>query len=262
MFHLFIIVTRISTFHSQFCTLLWKINCITENCVHGGFLDSFLRITRQKLWPVFFHFWFDMMKKEIKSGTTLLREMKCGCLTWCQKWSNNQWTGCKHVSSESERQTANLNMKDCSNYFLGQKRDLVSGLNAERYNNKLWWVLHYHEKIPSHHSKQAVCSTVGRNVPAQTQGLITSFRWDQSYHLPYRPNFATSDYHFFWYLKHFFGGQRFNDEEVKLQSRIDLITGCIFFEIGILKLVERYDKCLNKCFHWFSDWSFHKWSSL
>ena len=41
---------------------------------------------------------------------------------------------------------------------------------------------------------------------AQTQDLITSFKWEQMDHPPYSPDLAPSDYHLFLHLKKFLGG--------------------------------------------------------
>lgn len=82
----------------------------------------------------------------------------------------------------------------------------------------------------------------------QTQELIRSFGWEQMDHPPYSPDLAPSDYHLFRYLKGFLGGQRFDtDEEVKTTVEDWLSSQAAdFYDVGINKLVERYDKCLNK----------------
>jgi len=48
---------------------------------------------------------------------------------------------------------------------------------------------------------------------AQTQDLITSFRWKQMDHPPYRPDLAPSNFHLFLHLKKFLGGKRFDDHD-------------------------------------------------
>ena len=48
---------------------------------------------------------------------------------------------------------------------------------------------------------------------AQTQDLITSFRWEQMEHPPYSPDLAPSDFNFFLHLKKFLGGKRFDDDD-------------------------------------------------
>ena len=55
---------------------------------------------------------------------------------------------------------------------------------------------------------------------AQTQDLIASFKREQMYHRPYRPDLAPSDFHPFLHLKKFLGGKWFDDDD-------DLMMQCI-----------------------------------
>jgi len=48
---------------------------------------------------------------------------------------------------------------------------------------------------------------------AQTQDLITSFRWEQMDPPPCSPDLAPSDFHLFLHLKKFLGGKRFDDDD-------------------------------------------------
>jgi len=80
-----------------------------------------------------------------------------------------------------------------------------------------------------------------------TQNLITTFGWEQFDHPPYNPDLAPSDFHLFLHLKSFLAGRQFHDDnEVK-----ETVTTCFtsqaasFYDEGIQKLVQRYDKCLN-----------------
>ena len=81
---------------------------------------------------------------------------------------------------------------------------------------------------------------------AATQNLITTFGWEQFDHPPYSPDLAPSDLHLFLHLKSFLAGRRLHDNEVK-----EAVTTCFasqaasFYDEGIQKLVQRYDKCLN-----------------
>ena len=67
-------------------------------------------------------------------------------------------------------------------------------------------------------------------------------------HPPYSPDLAPSDYHLFGPMKKMLGGQKFaSDAEV--QSVVCQWLGqqpASFFASGIQKLVDRWDKCLNK----------------
>jgi len=82
---------------------------------------------------------------------------------------------------------------------------------------------------------------------AQTQDLITSFRWEQMDHPLYSPDLTPSDFHLFLHLKKFLGGKRFDDDE----DLNDAVQKCLtsqaaqFYEEGIQKLVPCYNKCLN-----------------
>ena len=81
---------------------------------------------------------------------------------------------------------------------------------------------------------------------AATQNLIATIGWEQFDHHPYNPYLAPSDFHLFLHLKSFLAGRRSHDNEVK-----EAITTCFasqaasFYDEGIQKLVQRYDKCLN-----------------
>lgn len=80
-----------------------------------------------------------------------------------------------------------------------------------------------------------------------TRTLLQGFGWDVFDHPPYSPDLAPSDFHLFLHLKSFLAGQRFNsDEELKEHVTSWLTTqAATFYEEGILKLVPRYDKCLE-----------------
>ena len=87
---------------------------------------------------------------------------------------------------------------------------------------------------------------------AATQNLITTFGWEQFDRPPYSPDLAPSDFHLFLHLKSFLAGRRLhNDNEVK-----EVVTTCSasqaasFYDEGIQKLVQRYDKCLNNGGHY------------
>ncbi|GFT17399.1 histone-lysine N-methyltransferase SETMAR [Trichonephila clavipes] len=81
-----------------------------------------------------------------------------------------------------------------------------------------------------------------------TQNLIRSFGWEQIDHPPYSPDFSPSDFHLFRYLKEFLGGKHFDTaDEVKEEVQDWLSSQASdVYDLGIQKLVERYDKCLNK----------------
>ena len=82
---------------------------------------------------------------------------------------------------------------------------------------------------------------------AQTQDLITSFKWEQMDHLLYSPDLAPSDYRLFLHLKKFLGGKRFDDGDDLKDAVQKWLTSqaAAFYEEGVQKLVPCYDKCLN-----------------
>jgi len=78
---------------------------------------------------------------------------------------------------------------------------------------------------------------------AQTQDLITSFRWEQMDHSSYSPDLAPNDFHLFLHLKKFPGGKRFDDDDYLKDAVQKWLTSraAAFYEEGIQKLVSRYD---------------------
>jgi len=79
------------------------------------------------------------------------------------------------------------------------------------------------------------------------QNLITTFGWEQFDLPPYSPDLVPSDFHLFLHLKSFLAGWRFHDDNEAKEA----VTMCFalpaasFYDEGIQKLVQRYDKCLN-----------------
>jgi hypothetical protein len=81
---------------------------------------------------------------------------------------------------------------------------------------------------------------------AATQNLITTFSWEQFDHSLYSPDLVPSDFYLFLHLKSFLGGRRFHDDEVKEAVTTWFASqAAAFYDEGIQKLVQRYDKCLN-----------------
>ena len=75
-----------------------------------------------------------------------------------------------------------------------------------------------------------------------TQDLIRTFGWEQFDHPPYSPDLAPSAFHLFFHL----AGRRFDDDnEVKEAVTTCFASQATFYDEGIQKLVQRYDKCLN-----------------
>ncbi|GBM06271.1 hypothetical protein AVEN_208964-1 [Araneus ventricosus] len=60
---------------------------------------------------------------------------------------------------------------------------------------------------------------------------------------PYSPDLAPSDFHLFLKLKEFLGGKRFGSDEGLENVMTTWLNELAAKEMGILKLVDRYDKC-------------------
>ncbi|GBM86327.1 hypothetical protein AVEN_17874-1 [Araneus ventricosus] len=61
------------------------------------------------------------------------------------------------------------------------------------------------------------------------------------------PDLAPSDFHLFLKLKEFLGGKRFGSDE-ELENAVTTWLNKLAaeeYDMGILKIVDRYDKCLN-----------------
>jgi len=73
-----------------------------------------------------------------------------------------------------------------------------------------------------------------------------TFGWKQFDHPPYNPDLAPGDCHLFLHPKSLIAGPWFHDDEVK-----EAVTTCFasqavsFYDVGVQKLVQRYDKCLD-----------------
>ncbi|GBM35068.1 hypothetical protein AVEN_203231-1 [Araneus ventricosus] len=66
-------------------------------------------------------------------------------------------------------------------------------------------------------------------------------------HPPYSPDLAPNDFHLFLKLKEFLRGKRFGSDE-ELENAVTTWLNELVAEecdMGILKLADRYDKCLN-----------------
>jgi len=81
---------------------------------------------------------------------------------------------------------------------------------------------------------------------AATQNLITTFGWEQFDHPPYSPDLAPSNFHLFLHLKSFLAGRQLHDNEVQEAVTTRFASqAASFYDEGIQKLVQHYDKCLN-----------------
>ncbi|GBM69498.1 Histone-lysine N-methyltransferase SETMAR [Araneus ventricosus] len=82
---------------------------------------------------------------------------------------------------------------------------------------------------------------------AATQELLDQFRWEIFDHPPYSPDLAPSDFYLPLKLKEFMGGKHFGSDE-ELENAVTTWLSEMAaedYDTGILKLVDRYDICLN-----------------
>ncbi|GBL68652.1 Histone-lysine N-methyltransferase SETMAR [Araneus ventricosus] len=82
---------------------------------------------------------------------------------------------------------------------------------------------------------------------AATQELLDQFGCEIFDHPPYSWDLAPSDFHLFLKLREFLGGKRFGGDE-ELENAVTTWLNELAaedYDMGILKIVDRYDKCLN-----------------
>ncbi|GBM70796.1 hypothetical protein AVEN_127342-1 [Araneus ventricosus] len=92
-----------------------------------------------------------------------------------------------------------------------------------------------------------LCDNARPHTAAATQELLDQFRWEIFDHPPYSPDLPPSDFHLFLKLKEFLGGKRFGSDE-EIENAVNTWLNELATEeynMEILKLVDRYDKCLN-----------------
>uniref|UniRef100_A0A803STN5 Tc1-like transposase DDE domain-containing protein n=1 Tax=Anolis carolinensis TaxID=28377 RepID=A0A803STN5_ANOCA len=80
----------------------------------------------------------------------------------------------------------------------------------------------------------------------RTHEVLESFKWELFPHPPYSPDLAPSDYHLFPTMKKWLATQHF-DDDLQLQEEVTnwlKMQSGKFYEEGIAKLINRYQKCL------------------
>jgi hypothetical protein len=82
---------------------------------------------------------------------------------------------------------------------------------------------------------------------ARTGALLEHSNWELFDHPPYSLDLAPSEFHLVIYLKNWLPSQRFNSDEVMMESVKTWLSAkaADFTVTGIQKLIPRYDKCLN-----------------
>ena len=82
----------------------------------------------------------------------------------------------------------------------------------------------------------------------QTQTLLHGeFHWDTFDHPSISPDVAPSDFYLSLKMKEHLAGKRFTDDEDLQHAVVDWLNSqaAVWYEVGISKLVSRYDRCLN-----------------
>ncbi|KAJ4428268.1 E3 ubiquitin-protein ligase mib1, partial [Periplaneta americana] len=123
-------------------------------------------------------------------------------------------------------------------------------INANRYCEtlrKLWRAIQNKRRGMLSRGVVLLHDNARLHTAASTRELLDQFGWEIFDHPPYSPDLAPSDFHLFTKLKDFLGGTRFgSDEELKKTVNTWLNElAAEEYNTGILKLVNRYDKCLN-----------------
>lgn len=111
-------------------------------------------------------------------------------------------------------------------------REAIKGKRPGLLTKKVWF---FHDNAPAHGAKVI-------------QNLLKNLRWDVFSHPAYSSDLAASDFHLFPGLKRELGGQRFQTEE-KLKNAVHTILknlGDAWYNVGIEKLVYRFNKCLDR----------------
>ncbi|GBO17806.1 hypothetical protein AVEN_152303-1 [Araneus ventricosus] len=100
-------------------------------------------------------------------------------------------------------------------------------------------------RIPKLYSSAA--SSLSQVFTVFKQKTARAFPPSSPYSPPYSPDLAPSDFHLLLKLKEFLGGKRFRSDEELENAVITWLNELAAeeYDIGILKLVDRYDNCLN-----------------
>ncbi|XKL61430.1 hypothetical protein PGB90_008487 [Kerria lacca] len=133
-----------------------------------------------------------------------------------------------------------LTISDLCNFYsdlsTGTMFDIVHGCLGYRKICARW--------VP----KELSSSNARSHTSRVTTKLLKSFKWDVFPHPLHSLHLAPSDYHLFLHLKRYLGGITFsnNDELRATVTEYFANLEASHYEEGISKLVQRYDKCLNR----------------
>ena len=79
-----------------------------------------------------------------------------------------------------------------------------------------------------------------------TRNKLLKLGWDVMPHPPYSPNLAPSDYHLFRPLQNHLNGETFDSNEAVENELIFASKNQTFYESGIMKLTERWQKVIEQ----------------
>jgi hypothetical protein len=169
---------------------------------------------------------------------------------------SKQWT---HTHSPNKRktfkQTWSACQKDEGNRFLGQEMSVGDGIHATIKSEGYCETLKYCVGTAIQKRRRGFISSglvflhdnARRHTAARTQALLEHFNWELFDQLRWNPDLAPSDSHLFTCLKNWLRTQLFNSNK-KLMDGIKTWLNSYaagFFDIDKLKIIPRYDKCLN-----------------
>ena len=82
----------------------------------------------------------------------------------------------------------------------------------------------------------------------KTLEWVQKYNWETLEHPAYSPDLAPSDYHLFGALKRALSGERFTTDNELKHAVLQFFSQRDedFYRGGIMGLVDRWDKCLNK----------------
>jgi histone-lysine N-methyltransferase SETMAR len=146
-------------------------------------------------------------------------------------------------------------MKNHDFHFLGQKSILMvdfmppgATVHAAAYCDTLIWPLRAIQNKRRGILSRVLCLLDENAWPHYehvTTTLLEKFKWDISDHPPYSPYLALSDFNLFPQLKKHLAGKKIDDNDVQEFMTWFKGQAAYFCNLGIQKLLPRFNKCLN-----------------
>lgn len=112
------------------------------------------------------------------------------------------------------------------------------------------------EKRPQLINRKGVIFHARPHTSLMTRQKLLELGWDVLPHPPYSPDLAPSDYYLFWSLQNSLSGKTFaSDDAIKMHlSQFFNDNDKKFFENGIMKLIERWQKVIEQRGQYIIDW--------